>query len=152
MDTGTVEILARGVCVRDGRLLLCHTAGADNTYLPGGHVEFGEPARESLAREMVEETGLTARVGRFLGAAEHRFVQKGEPHAEINLIFEMEVEGVEADRPVSAREQHLDFRWAQLDRLDEARLEPATLRQRLPVWLSEPCTGADRWAAFHNSC
>ena len=38
---GEIEIMARGVCVLDGALLLCHSAGADNTYLPGGHIDFG---------------------------------------------------------------------------------------------------------------
>jgi len=62
-----IEILARGVCVVDGRLLLCHTKGARNTYLPGGHVEFREKARETLRREVEEELGVKAKVGRFLG-------------------------------------------------------------------------------------
>ncbi len=144
MKTKTVEILARGVCVKRGRLLLCHTQGADNTYLPGGHVEFGEPARSSLAREIQEELGLTARIGRFLGAAEHVFAQKGEPHAEINLVFAMSVAGVRADRAPRSCEKHIDFLWADMTDLDAARLEPALLRRMLPAWLDN--SASERWA------
>jgi len=52
-----IEIIARGVCVKGGKLLLCHSKGAPNTYLPGGHVEFCEDAKVALAREVVEERG-----------------------------------------------------------------------------------------------
>jgi len=92
-----IEILARAVCVRGSRVLLCRTSGARNTYLPGGHVEFGEPARAALQREIAEELGLTAQAGRFLGAAEHRFEQKGAWHAELNLLFATEIDGLDPD-------------------------------------------------------
>ncbi len=139
-----IETLARGVCVRNSRLLLCHSTGADNTYLPGGHVEFMESARRSLAREMLEETGLTVAVGRFLGAVEHAFVQHGVPQSEINLVFEMNVPGLKADSYVQPREERIDFLWADIDNLEEARFEPAVLRDLLPRWLADE--KVDRWA------
>ena len=55
-----IETIARGVCVVDGRLLLCKAKGGRTTYLPGGHIEFGETGREALVREMREETGVAA--------------------------------------------------------------------------------------------
>ena len=71
-----IEILARGVLVQNGRVLLCHTKGAANTYLPGGHVEFKESARAALCREIKEEMGLDSTAGRFLGAVEHSFADE----------------------------------------------------------------------------
>ena len=50
-----IEVIARGVCVAGGRVLLCRAKGGSSTYLPGGHVEFGETGREALVREMREE-------------------------------------------------------------------------------------------------
>lgn len=135
---GTVEILARGVCVMEGALLLCHSKGADNRYLPGGHVEFRERAAVALAREIDEELGRQARVGRFLGCVEHTFLQKGEPHAEINLLFEMRVAGLTPEMPPPAREAWIDFCWWPLARLNRSRLEPAVLRRMLPRWLAAP--------------
>lgn len=131
---GTVEVLVRGVCVEDGRLLVCHSAGAAITYLPGGHLEFQERARECLARELMEECGLKARVGEFLGAVEHAFVQKGEPHAEINLVFAMDLPAARANQAVPACEAHLDFQWLDLATLAQSNLEPAVLRAILPRW------------------
>ena len=54
---GFVETIARGVAVRDGKVLLCRAKGGQSTYLPRGHIEFGEPGREALVREVKEELG-----------------------------------------------------------------------------------------------
>ncbi|MBQ6136426.1 MAG: NUDIX domain-containing protein, partial [Kiritimatiellae bacterium] len=88
-----IETIARGVCVRDGKILLCRAKGGASTYLPGGHIEFGETGREALVREMREETGLESSTGRFLGVVENSFLQHGKPHAEINLVYELELTG-----------------------------------------------------------
>ena len=143
---GLIEVLARGVCVKDGRLLVCHTRGASNTYLPGGHVEFLEKARDALTREIEEEMGLAARIGRFLGGVEHTFVQKGERHSEMNLVFEMSIDKLLASETPPSREGHIDFRWAPLSALACSDLEPYTLRGSLVEWLGEG-DGADRWAS-----
>ena len=134
---GIIETIARGVCVRDGRILLCRAKGSPITYLPGGHVEFREQAAHALAREILEEMGRPCAVGDFLGCCENAFVQKGEWHAEISLVFAMELPGLPADFAES-REDWIDFTWWPVDRLDEARLEPAVLRDRLAAWIATP--------------
>ena len=131
----SIETLARGVCVKQGHLLLCHTKGAKNTYLPGGHVEFNEKAKVSLQREMMEELGLTARVGRFLGVVEHAFIQNKVRHCEINLVFLMQLPGITPARPVKSHEDYIEFLWIPLNRLGKSKLEPAVLRKILPGWL-----------------
>ena len=45
-----IETIARGVCIVDGKILLCRAKGGKSTYLPGGHIEFGETGREALVR------------------------------------------------------------------------------------------------------
>jgi len=115
----------------DGQILLCHGKKSRLTYLPGGHVDFGETARQALVREIAEETGLQAEAGRFLGCCEHTFIQNGEPHAEINLVFEMTIEGVSPQNPVAATEDWLAFTWHPLDKLADANFEPAALGEKL---------------------
>jgi 8-oxo-dGTP pyrophosphatase MutT (NUDIX family) len=131
-----VEILVRGLFVKGGRLLLCRTGSASLTYLPGGHVEFGEAARESLKREVLEELGCRASVGRFLGAVEHKFTQNGEVHHEVNLVFGMTVYGLEAGKPVHSVEGHLGFSWLPVTKVRTSDLEPAVLRVMIPSWVS----------------
>ena len=61
-----------GAIVADGqgRLLMIkrgHEPGAGLWSIPGGRIEPGETDAEAVAREMIEETGLTVEVGRLVG-------------------------------------------------------------------------------------
>lgn len=40
--------LARAVFINENKILLAQAKGDTNTFLPGGHVEFGESAKETL--------------------------------------------------------------------------------------------------------
>ena len=115
--------------------MLCHSKGAANTYLPGGHVEFREQARAALEREIAEELGRRAKAGRFLGCVEHAFCQKGRWHAEINLVFELRIPGLTPATPLPPQEEWIEFCWAPLAKLRRARLEPSVLIDHLPRWL-----------------
>jgi 8-oxo-dGTP pyrophosphatase MutT (NUDIX family) len=121
-----IETIARGVAVRDGKILLCKAKGGSSTYLPGGHIELGETGREALVREIKEETGLDSTTGRFLGVVENSFVQKGKKHSEINLVYELEVES--PDGTVKAAEDWIEFEWRDLRDLDAANLLPEAFR------------------------
>ena len=143
-----IEILARGVLVKAGRLLVCHTKGAANVYLPGGHVEFGERAEDSLRREIAEELGVPAKVGRFLGAMEHTFTQKKRRVCEINLVFAVTAAALNPARAPRSREDYIEFRWVPLSRLADSALEPAPLRDLLPAWLAAGSRAA-RWASTY---
>jgi 8-oxo-dGTP pyrophosphatase MutT (NUDIX family) len=125
------------VLVRAGKLLACQTLGSPILFLPGGHVEFGESGVFSLAREIEEEMGRKARVGRFLGVVEHTFLQKGERHCEVNLVYAYTIPGLSARRAPEPAEDHIRFHWLPLASLRRSRLEPAPLRRLLPLWLAD---------------
>lgn len=117
-----IETIVRGVAVVDGRILLCRAKGGSSSYLPGGHIEFGESAREALVREIREEMGVESETGRFLGVVENSFMQHGKPHSEINLVFELKF----ADLPAAeAKEDWIEFEWCELGKLGQANLLPA---------------------------
>ena len=119
-----IEVIARGVCVQDGKILLCKAKGGATTYLPGGHIEFGETGRQALVREVNEELGVDAETGAFLGVVENAFEQHGKPHAEINLIYELKLP---AATPPCACEDWIEFEWRDRARLDD--LLPVAFRR-----------------------
>ena len=125
-----IEVIARGVCVQEGKILLCRAKGGATTYLPGGHIEFGETGRQALVREVKEELGVDAETGAFLGVVENAFEQHGKPHAEINLVYELKIPSA---TPARACEDWIEFEWRDRARLDD--LLPAAFRR-----LSVDCT------------
>ena len=130
-----IENIARGVCVVDGHVLLCRPAGGDYTYLPGGHIEFGEKGAEALAREVREELGLEAEVGELLGVVESSFVQHGKPHAEISLVYRLGLPGLSGGSrppaPLNSQEDWIEFAWWPVDRLDAANLLPPEMMRHV---------------------
>lgn len=110
-----IETIARGVCVVDGKILLCKAKGGKTTYLPGGHIEFGETGRQALVREIKEELGLDSTTGAFLGVVENSFLQHGKPHAEINLVYELFI----PEGGIKAQEDWIEFEWRPLSNLDD---------------------------------
>jgi 8-oxo-dGTP pyrophosphatase MutT (NUDIX family) len=133
---GKIEIIGRAVIVGNNKVLLCHTKGAWNTYLPGGHVEFGEPARVALARELEEELGVKSRVRRFLGGIEHAYKRGSETCCEINLVFETLIPSFTGGASPTSCEDYIEFLWADFDSLAEHKLQPSVLCACLPEWLS----------------
>lgn len=138
----TIECIARAVIEEDGKFLLCRGKGNENWFFPGGHIEEGESAPESLMREIKEELGEESEVKRFVGASENKFTTKnGEVH-EINLVFEV---ALLSDGGRVSQEDHLEFEWLTRDELRDAIIFPASLRDAVlathtkekPFWVTE---------------
>lgn len=121
-----IETIARGVCRRGDTILLCRAKGSKTSYLPGGHIEFGETGRQALIREMREEADVNVVLGDFLGVAENLFFQADKPHAEINLVYEMFIDD---DLDVESQEDWITFEWCNVSKLDEAGLLPEIFRR-----------------------
>ena len=123
-----IEIVARGACVKDGKLLLCRSVRRGTRYLPGGHVEWGETSAQALEREWREEVGVECRVREFLGMEEQVYELDGEPVAELSTVFRVECDGVDGTDAASA-EGHIQFEWVAMDGLEASGMMPKELTQ-----------------------
>jgi 8-oxo-dGTP diphosphatase len=74
--------------LRDSKILVCQRRRDDSHALqwefPGGKVEPGELPQEALARELREELGIEAAIGRELFRTRHRYRESSQT---LELIF-----------------------------------------------------------------
>ncbi|MGC2777116.1 MAG: NUDIX hydrolase [Bradyrhizobium sp.] len=77
------QLAVSAAIFRDGKILLVRRARspAKGVYtLPGGRVEFGESLHDALAREVMEETGLSMAITGLAGWREVLPAQGGGGH------------------------------------------------------------------------
>jgi len=145
---GQVEYLARAMMRREGRVLVCRDLAHGHAYLPGGHVEFGEPAAAAAARELEEECGLLCRVGAPLLVWESRFVQRGKAKQEITVVFHVEpLSGQEWPSEVGSRESHIAFEWIDPAAASASGVVPADVA----AWMGENASGGLAWISIDES-
>ena len=136
MPKKEIEVLVRIIIQDKGKILICKKIGKDYRgkdyyFFPGGHVEFGESAKEALDRELKEELGLKIKKCSFVGGSEHLFTEDGEKHHEINLAFD-----VKADKlKLKSREIHIEFFLKTKKELSKEKVLPKVLTKAILKWL-----------------
>ena len=136
----TIELIVRGVLKHKESILLVRQKGGTYTFLPGGHIEFGEPAKTALVREIKEELGFAVEVKKLLGVVENRWSAGNDLNHELNLIFTIDCGDLVSEHTPESKEMHLEFLWHQLDDLKAANLKPQSLCKLLPDWLRHDMT------------
>ena len=122
-----IELIARAVIFKGEKILLCKSKGHDYYFLPGGHIEFGETARQALQRELSEELGSGYRSAKSIGILEQTFVQRGKTHHEINFVFLVRL----FDTAPHSKEPLIEFEWKDLATAD---FLPRALKLALKKW------------------
>lgn len=137
-----IRLSARGVVVRDGCILMVQyiDEGGLHYNLPGGGVDFCEPMRDAVRREVKEETMLDVTVGDLLLTYEHI-----EPESKVNawhsvsFFFRCEpVDGSTASLPPNPDPNETAVIWMPFDEFRDALLYPIVNGQILAALNKAP--------------
>jgi 8-oxo-dGTP diphosphatase len=106
---------------QDAVLLVRRKTGpyADKWSLPGGNVVFGERLAETAARELLEETGISAAIRNPVGIFEIVMEQPRPAHF-VLMAFAAEYESGEA----VAGDDAAAVKWAKADELEDLDITP----------------------------
>ncbi len=126
--------LATGLAIQDGRVLLVASTYRSHAQplwnLPGGRVAPGELLRDTVTREVFEETGLRASVSELAYVSES---YDGTRHV-LNATFAIDVAGsIEAPQ---GDDHVVAVEWVPIDRLAE-RIAIAVVRDPLVHYLRD---------------
>ncbi len=122
-----MRVAAYAVIERRGEVLLTHwrRGGLHGWTLPGGGVEAGEDPRDTVVREVLEETGLVARVGRLLGVDSRVMLREDMPAGvapelhTIRIVYRVSVVDAPLVHEVGGSSD--EARWVRLDELASLR-------------------------------
>lgn len=139
------QMRAVAIVRRDGHVLIHKATNETFWSLPGGRVEFGETAAETLEREIAEELGCSSRVGPLRFLVENFFAYNGEACHEIGWYYEAEIGDTfpfvtgDVCHRFSEGAYDLEFRWVRCDAetFEAYRLLPPML----PAQLTDPTPG-----------
>jgi 8-oxo-dGTP pyrophosphatase MutT (NUDIX family) len=117
------------------RLLLLHAEDATGHrwwVAPGGGLEQGESFEAAAVRELAEETGIVASIGRWVWTRRHVFMWEGRRHDQYERFFVARTR----EAPIVPRKRDsyiVGHRWWRLDELERSadELAPRRLAQLL---------------------
>ncbi len=122
-----IEIIARGICVKDDKILLAYFKEKEYYFLPGGHVEFGESVFKTLEREIFEETGLSAQVRDLAFVFEHTWNDEEKIVHELNYVLMYDLN--QAPPTIRSKVGHLEFVWIPLEQFTDLSFLPSEIKR-----------------------
>ncbi|MBF2536868.1 NUDIX hydrolase [Listeria marthii] len=136
------HVRTAAIITHQNKILLHSNQGGNYWTLPGGAVE-NELTKDGLKREMKEELGEEVHIGDLKIVAENRFLYRGEEVDSIEFYYcanlfpdselfesatftKTEVFGQNGEKPYE-----LNFKWFDLDKLEEITILPSFLKSEL---------------------
>jgi ADP-ribose pyrophosphatase YjhB (NUDIX family) len=132
------------ICRHDDHVLIQRAVTDELWAMPGGRCELGEPSDVTIRRELAEEIGVVATIGRLLFVVESFFTLNGEDRHELCFYYDVSFpanhplyDRTHAHRGIAAAETDeqedvaLIFRWFPVEELVDVPLYPTFLRTAL---------------------
>lgn len=126
LNGGLFNFRVAGVAVFNGKILL-HKTPTDNFWsLPGGRADIFEFTKETLLREMMEETGMRVEVADLMWVVENFFSYDGSKYHEVGFYYKMDIQadGNQYDFQTVEEGGELLFHWHEIDKLHEIKIYP----------------------------
>lgn len=133
IDDALFNYRVAGVAILNGKVLL-HKTPSDNFWsLPGGRAELFEFSKDTLIREMEEETGMNVQVGEMLWVSENFFRYNDKKHHEIGFYFKMNIADLTSQDDFLGTEgqEELLFKWININELTTVPVYPEFLAEEL---------------------
>jgi 8-oxo-dGTP diphosphatase len=129
-----INLIVRSLILHDGHILLS-TATAENKdfsqgfyFLPGGHVDHNESARDALKREIKEEMGYDIESDSLAAVLECSWDRKGSTYHELNLVYVVDIQNLNLKKPPNALDHAFQrFVWVPVKNLHNISILPETL-------------------------
>jgi 8-oxo-dGTP pyrophosphatase MutT (NUDIX family) len=137
IDAHRFHLRAAAIALEHEHLLLHKLEGDTFWALPGGRVEAGEEASQTIVREFHEELNIRVTCNELLGVGENFFEYRGEPHHELGLYFSVslpeysEIKDMEKTHVGVEGSRRLVFKWFSLSELRDLDFRPMALRDSL---------------------
>ena len=139
-EVGKFKYRVSGALIVDNKILTVQIMDNGFYCLPGGHALLGEFSSESIIREYEEEVKTPVSIKCPLALIESIFERKdGSKVHEVGVTYILEKEGelkvpfedytiFEKDDDI---EKKLDFKWIDLEKLDNYDFRPSILKEQL---------------------
>jgi 8-oxo-dGTP pyrophosphatase MutT (NUDIX family) len=130
-----IHFIARGLLIQGGNIIICHVKGKDWYFLPGGHIENGESAKQALLRELKEEIGENDyNISSFIGVCENIFpLSENTSQQEVNILFQVETS---EDSLISSKEDDLEFITIKKEDFNNYKILPEKMKNGIQEWMS----------------
>lgn len=117
-----VKPAVKALIEREGKILVLKTETENSHYwvLPGGKIEYGESAEESLERELEEETSCSPEIGDPVGM--YHFFTGSENNGDqvVLTVFEADIEDQKIDISDNPADENItDYSWMKPEELRE---------------------------------
>lgn len=125
-----------GLIIKNNKLLLVDMGDSGFLCLPGWYVELGETTEEAVRRELKEEIQKDVKIEKYLGVVENYFINKySKKMHEISFYYLMDFVSNDIDdndftlvENDKGRTIKLDFKWIDINDLDDFDVRPALLK------------------------
>ena len=134
-----IHVLSRAIIIDNNHILLAYNPQKvpdHHYYLPGGHIEHHESAKEALIREIQEETGYISTIDNFVCVLENAWQETSAPcHThDVSFIFTIKILELKFNAHIPQKEDYVAFAWFEIDALEKLNLQPKILKTFIPSW------------------